>query len=372
MWFIFGIISLLTFTVYFGKKRYESNWAGISSSFNGKVYTHNTGRNKDKIMFIQLGFLTDPSMDLSIKPENILDRFFKFVGISVEHQVGESSFDEALYIISDHSVVCKILSQSNALQTELISLLSLCKKHKLKLKELHIRNKKIWVKLIPMVKASAPQATSVAKDIIPQLKLISDLFKVNLPVSTSPLIDPFYLKAAIFLAISTGMAIMGAIHLATLAFVKAPFIVEIGKLISMSLAVGTILIGSLIIAMFVVLGRTARTHLVLIELLTIGYFGAFASTFTLARDINIEWDKAQPQQYLVKVHDKKIRKGRKGRTSYYLHVDDWKQPSQQKSISVSYYKYISFDIGDVGEIDQYPGYLGVEWVDDIKKYSKDY
>lgn len=123
--------------------------------------------------------------------------------------------------------------------------------------------------------------------------------------------------------------------------------------------------------MFMVLGKTARTHLVLLELITIGYFGAVASTFSLARDINIEWDTGTPKQYVVQVYNKTIHRGRK-HTSYYLHVDDWLNQGQQKRISVSGSKYRDIDIGEKLEIDQYPGYLGFKWVDELKKYSPDY
>lgn len=371
MWFIFGIISLLTFTFYFGHKRYESNWVGMPASVSGKKYTHHTSFNKGKTQFIQLGCHTDASIDLTIKAETILDRFFKFLGISIEHQVGKDSFDEALYIINDHSVVCDILSQSEALQSEITRFVDACKRNKFVFKELHIRNKRIWAKVIPISKDNAPEATSIAKDIVPLLHLISDLFKANLPKSSPALIDPFYLKAAVFLAISTGMAIMGGIHLVTLWFIKTPFIVEWGKLFSMSLTVGTVLIVAIIIIMFMLLGRTARTHLVLIELLTIGYFGAISSTFTLARDVNIEWDKSPPQQHIVKVHNKSSVRHRRS-SSYYLHVDDWTSPGQRKKLSVSSFNYSSFKIGDSVEIDQYPGYLGFAWVDDIKRYSGSY
>lgn len=371
MWFLFGVISLFAFTFYFGKKRFESNWVGTPSAIRGSRYTHNTSRNKDKVMFIQLGCPTDTTMDFSIKPETKLDQFFKSIGISIEHQVGKDSFDNALYLISDHSVICKALSQSSALQNEISNLFDICKNYQMELKELHIRNKRIWVKLTPKTKILAPDATDMAKDIVPALKIISNLFIANLP-AVSILKDPFYYKAAIFLAISTGMGIMGTVHLITLNLIEAPFTVETGELFSMSLALGTISIALLITLMFILLGRTARTHLVLIELITIGYFGAVSSIFVLARDINIEWDSALPIKYEVQIYNKTISKGRRS-YSYYLHVDDWQRPGLQKRLSVSSSTYRTFVIGEKLAIDQYPGYLGFKWVDEIKKsYSSNF
>jgi hypothetical protein len=257
------------------------------------------------------------------------------------------------------------------LQNEILNVVEACKKHAMKFHEMHIRNQRIWIRITPLSQKSSAEATLIAKDVIPTLKLISSIFTTNLSQTTSTLKDPFYFKAAIFLSISTGMGIMGACHLVTLVFLNEPFTVDVGELFSMSFVLGTVIISALIFTMFVVLGKTARAHLVLLELLIIGYFGAVASSFSLARDINIEWDNGSPKQYIVEVHNKTISRGRR-HTSYYLHVDDWLHPGQQKSISVSSTKYKAFNIGDRLEIDQYPGYLGFKWVDEIKKYSPDY
>src|SRR5687768_8989850 len=122
MWFAFGIISLLTFTVYFGRKRYLSHWEGTPGNVAGLKYRHHTTVNKDKLLFIQIGCSSDAGLDLSIKAETSLDRFFKFLGVSVEHQVGRDAFDEKLYIINDHSTVCEILSRSQSIQNEITKL----------------------------------------------------------------------------------------------------------------------------------------------------------------------------------------------------------------------------------------------------------
>lgn len=372
MWFLFGITSLFAFTFYFGKKRFESNWTGIPSTTQGIKYVSNTSTDKKKVKFIQLGCSAkgELAMDISIKPETSTDKFFKAIGISVEHQVGRDSFDNDLYIISDHSIVCNALSQSSALQSEISEVVKACKKHAMEFQELHIRNHRIWIKVTPSEKDKVPNVTTIAKDIIPTLSLIAELFRTHVGQSKSTLRDPFYFKAAIFLAISTGMAFTGFTHLLSLSFLNEPFTIEIYELFSVSFILGTVLIGVLIFAMFVFLGKTARTHLVLLELMTIGYFGSVASTFCLARDINIEWDSGSPNVYIVEVYNKTIHRSRR-HTSYSVEVDDWLK-SGRKNISVSSSKYYDINVGEKLEINQYPGYLGFKWVDELKKYSTSY
>ncbi len=373
MWFIFGVISLIAFTVYFGKKRHDSNWAGTPASTQGIKYTHQTVYNKHKVSYMQLGCITNSNskIDFSIKPETKLDKLFKLIGISVEHQVGKDAFDKAIYIISDHSTICNVLSKSNALQNEILGLIDACKKHELKFHGMHIHNQRIWVKVSPLSKKNIPNIQVIAKDIIPQLTLISDLLLASLSHVESSMRDPFYFRAGLFLAVSTGMAVMGGLHIFTLVMLKEPFILEVNKLFTMSLVLGSLIIGILTLMMIAFLGRSARTHLVLIELMTIGYFGAISSTLTLARDINIEWDSSSPKKYVVQVHNKTISRGRRS-TTYYVHVDDWTGRKHQKRISISGSKYRSFNIGDKLEIDQHDGYLGIKWVNEIKSYSQDF
>lgn len=215
MWFLFGVISLFSFTFYFGKKRYESNWVGIPSVTQKIKYAYETTTNKGKVTSIKLGCFTtgNVALDFSIKPETGLDRFFKAIGISVEYQVGRDSFDNDLYIISDHTDICEILSKSTALQNEILTVLDQCKKHAIKFKEMHIRNHRIWINVTPLNESKVAEAYIIGKDIIPTLNIIADLFKSNLGQSKNKLTDPFYFKAAVFLAISTGMGIMGAAHL---------------------------------------------------------------------------------------------------------------------------------------------------------------
>ena len=364
MWFAFGVISLISFTIYFGNKRYQNNWPGLPGRVGNVVYSYHTIKDKEKTTTVFLGCQTIGDLDFSIKPETNWDRFFKAVGISVEYQIGRDEFDRDVYVISDHAEVCKVLGQSAELQDKIQHLLQLSRDYAMNFKSLHIHNKRIWVKLAPRNQSFVPDTSTLAKAFIPILDSICKVFAAKLSHCSSGLKDPFYWKAAVFLAISTGMAITGGVHLAGLTFIHEPYTVDTNELFYLSFLVGSIVTGALVFLTLLFLGRTARTHLVILELISIGYFGAISSTMALARDINMEWDSASTQQYIVQVHDKSISRGRR-HTSYYLHIDDWLNPGYQKKVSVSSSKYHNFEIGAKLKVIQHPGYLGFRWVSEM-------
>lgn len=368
MWFAFGIISLISFSIYFGIKRYRNIWDAKPATVSGISYLYNTVTYKGNVTAIFIGCYCPVDIDLTIKKETRFDRFFKFFGVSVEHQVGREEFDDEIYIISDHPEVCAVLNRSTALQEKIRDLMNRVEFFG-KLKGLHIGDNKIWVRLAPR-KSDFSDTASLAREFVPVLRGISKEFQYHLQHLKTGLRDPFFWKAAAILAISTGMAITGVVHFLGLTWVKIPFTIDDGNLLAMGFLTGSVITGTLVFLTLLFLGRTARTHLVILELITIGYLGSVATSTALARDINMEWDTAQPEQHVVQVMDKRISKGRKGRKSYYLEVNDWADNKGWRSISVTSSVYYKYQKGDKLEIHQHPGHLGSRWVSEIRPYRE--
>lgn len=366
MWFAFGVISLVSFSIYYGIKRYRNNWAASLRRIDGISYLYRSEINRNKVQGIYIGYPCPVDIDLTIKKETIFDRFFKFFGISVEHEVGRDEFDDEIYIISDHPEICAVLSRSTKLQDKITHLFNLVQEFG-KLKGLHIGNNRIWIQLIP--KGESRDTELMAREFVPALQGISLEFQYHLQHVKIGLKDPFLWKAAIILAISTGMAITGLMHFFGVHLVNVPFTIDNENLLRLGFLAGSVITGILVFLTLLFLGRTARTHLVILELITIGYLGAIATSTALARDINMEWDAAQAQQYVVQVLDKRISRGRRS-TSYYLEVNDWADNRGWRSISVSASAYYKYQRGDKLKIHQHPGHLGARWVSQIQPYKE--
>jgi len=106
---------------------------------------------------------------------------------------------------------------------------------------------------------------------------------------------------------------------------------------------------------------------VLIELLLVGSFGAVSTAFTELRDLNIELDQSQAIEYHAKTLDKRISRGRRRSTSYYLYLEDWNRGTFEEKVKVSKLLYNTIAVGDSVSIRQKSGYLGYRWVGSIQK-----
>ena len=365
MWFFFGFITLISFSIYFGIQRHKSNWKGTTSSTNGITFKFKNIVHKKKYHHLHIGCSAVDGINFSIKIERWWDKLFKWLGISVEHQVGISDFDKEFYLITDDHELCSIFSQSIQIQEILEKIAAACDKHNLKIRRLHFKHGTIWLHLIPVYKDDRPHIDMIARDLIPKLKKISDIFKQKLLAHPQKKNDPFILRAIFILAISTGLAINGLTHIFRIMVIEVPFIIDDKPLFNQSFPYAVAIIGILIIITFILLGRTARTHLVLIELFFIGSFGAVSSSYLMFRDANIDLDTGSPEYFEVKIYEKKRSRGRR-HTSYYLKVDDWYGGERRRRIEVSRDIFYRFNKGDDAKIEQMAGYFGHRWVADIK------
>ncbi len=364
MWFLFGFITLISFSIYFGLQRHQSNWKGVTNSTNRIPFKHKTVSHKNKHHHLYIGCSAIKNINFSIKIERWWDRLFKWLGISVEHQVGSSEFDEKFYLITDDRELCDIFSHSPQLQETVNHIASCCAKHDLKIRRLHCKHGRIWLHLIPEYKSNRPKVLIVARDLIPKLKSISDIFEEQLLITQNKKYDPFILRAIVILAISTGLAINGLTHFFRIIVIEVPFIIDDKPLFYQSLPWAVAVIATLVTITFLLLGRTARTHLVLIELLLVGSFGALSSSYLTLRDANIDLDTGKPAHFDVMIYKKKVSRGRRS-TSYYLTVDDWYGEKKKRRIEVTRDIYYRFKQGDNAKIKQMPGYMGHRWVADI-------
>jgi hypothetical protein len=365
MWFLFGFITLISFSLYFGLQRYKANWKGMTSLVSDIKCKYDVVTHKGSTTKVLIGCDVIEDVCFSIKIEKWWDRLFKAIGISVEHQVGVDEFDELFYLITDNQSLCSLFSGSFELQENIQEIINLCKTHELKFKKLLCRHGQIWLELVPESKKERLRIHAITNDLVPVLHKIADVLDQNESYFLDEKHDPFIIKAMIVLAISTGLAINGAVHLYRILILDLPFIVNNTPLFYAALPWGLGIIGLLIFATLFFLGRTARTHLVLIELVLIGSFGAITTAYLTMRDVNIDMDSGTAEYFSVEVHDKRISRSRRS-TSYYIKVDDWTKNNKGRvELMVSNDIYNRFNRGQLAKIIQMPGYLGYAWVSDI-------
>lgn len=366
MWFLFGFITLISFSIYFAYKRINAAWKGVAGNTNGVSYQYALLKNKSTIIGLLLGIEGASGYDFSFKKETWYDRLSKFIGLSAEYQAGNKDFDNLVYVVSDDAELLKQISTNISTVEMMLDIFSSGENFNCKIKEVRCNSGRLWVKFKTTGGFEETKVAGLAAFLVPLLQNVSNELAKVPPIASKKWRDPFVVKAAIILAISTGLAINGLVHLLRLQQINEPFTVDTDQLLLGSAYWGAGIIISLLIATIIFLGRSARTHLVLIELLIVGSFGAASTSFTELRDINIELDQTPGTEYQAKTLGKTISKGRRS-TSYYLYMEDWNKEESQKKVKVSSDFYHQTSVGDHLIILQKNGCLKYRWVERIDK-----
>ena len=371
MWFVFGFITLISFSVYSWHKKIDASWSGRPYKLNDDAYQCKIIGKKFGSADVLLGIEGLSDYDFALKRESNIDKFFKSVRISKEYQVGNKDIDDQIYIITNDSKFNEQLSNNIAVTDAFVKIFNYKDKWNLKLKEIKNNSGRLWIKFKAPNGFKQSEIPGIAKYFIPFLNQINQNLEQKAPGKRKFWLDPFSIKAAIILAISTGLAFNGLTHILRILFIKIPFTLDLQPLLYNSLVYGIVIILLLMLATLLLLKSSARTHLVMIELSIIGFFGAVSSAYSGLHDYNIEYDNSASTQYEVSILNKRIsRGGRRSRTSYNLYVDDWTFSKSRKRVKVSGTFYRSVEIGDELIIHQNSGALNYKWVKSIEKTSQ--
>lgn len=363
MWFAFGFITLISSCVLSFWMRAAARWTGEPGSADGVRYLSHIQRNKArKPSRLRIGLSAADSLEFTLKRETWLDRLFKSVGLAGEFQVGREAFDKAIYIVSDDEGLCRRLALSRGLQSDVLALFATGMPG-VRARKLRCLFGRIWMEFDVDGSFKEESAHLVARDTVPALSRLSDLtakVAADRSVAEDENRDPFVLRAILILSVSTALAVNGLIQFMRVLLAPLPFIVDDARLAGLTLFAGLILLALLVSAAVNFLGRSARAHMVLIEVLLVGGFGCFASAGTALRDFNVEWDAAVPAHHEVRVLGMHVTRG-KG-ASHYLRVQDWKRPPATLDIKVGAAFYGSVKPGELISVFESPGALGMAWV----------
>lgn len=362
MWFSFGFISLFLFLIYFLFKRFEKNWKAYIHNFRGRSYIRGSRIFQDGF-YIGCEGKSDLSIDLSIKKENFIDKLFKFLGVSIECQINNIEFDNKFYLMTDNKNICNYLKNSKNLQEELSKLLEICEEDSLKFNGFYFKGNRLWVHILKNKEESV-------KKLIPILLNITDIFNNDSEEIKKTIIKTeSTFKISILLSISSAIVIT-----ATCLFIYKTYsfkIYEVNEwdLINLSFIPATTILLILIFVVIRILGKSSRTHLVLIEFLILGYIGLVTIFYEILKEININFDTSLPHTFITKIVNKEINHSRKGPTTYYLNLSEWENLKIKKKIKISGSTYKKYENNDIVKIYIKKGRLNVEWISEIQKAS---
>ena len=378
MWPLFGLVTLVVACVFAGRQRFRARWVGIPAtcdpyvfgrrkdreSGNAIPYRYSVHRRKNGPATTKLGVDTATTLDFECKPETWIDRFFKWTGLTVEQQLGVGEFDRAIYLVSDDPRVLQALGDDPRIAEILTAFFARRPHPDYRALRLVCRSGTLRLDLreASQLPARGPQMES---EVLPLLQELAGRLPIRL-LREDKARDRIALRTVLVLALSTGLAINGAFHLFRLLMFSGATTLEPGALLAWTLPAGGVLFAVLVLATLVLLARSSRLHLVMLEVMVVGLFGAFATAFTKVRDANMALDQSAATTMEVKVADKFTRKSRRSRRRYYLVMSDWPVAGDAK-VRVDGQTYDRFQVGDPAVLHLRQGWLDVAWLERVEK-----
>lgn len=367
MWFALGLVSLCIVLAWQFRWRWHRPWKGPlqGSTLNGVQYRYRYLSTQRGAFGVEAGVSVPDFFRFELKRETWLDRFFKWVGLSVEQQFGHDGFDRLVYVASNDAHLFNRIADSPALRLAAQRLFAsaatgcpvkrvICANGWL---VVSVRRGTLWGRKDDMQRLFRCKTA-----VVPLLEEIASALRTSERPALPPnRRDPYLLPGALLLAISTALAFNGLLFLVRPILFDDAFLLDKARIFELALWVGSLLFVGLLAAHVFLLARSARAHLYLIELLLVGSFGAYSTAASELREANIEWDASPPLLRESPIVGKSISRSRKSGTRYYLHVKDWQGGYGTKRITVSHSYYESMDKGRILLFEERPGYFKAAW-----------
>lgn len=374
MWFMFGLITFTVTAAIAFRRRFVAPWHGTPDHVGKIPFQYESahqyflsGFNFIKpVSVTRFGVEAPRSFNFSLKSERWIDRWFKRIGITAEFQTGDRRFDDTVYIVSDDPRIEALLRRSDDVRKDVLRLLALTPDWSVY--ELRCVAGRLWVDFKQRTDRFID--TDLVKFIaVPALARLAAALQAFEVGNKERKRDPFAWKAATLLAFSTGLAINGLIQTHRYYYLALPNVVDSNALWDTAAVIAAVIVAALVVTCLLMLGHGARTHLVLLELLIVGGFGAYTTASTTMRDLNMDWDTQAAQRIEVSLVRRYVHEslGSRSRTIdiFYLVVEDWTRPGWTRSLRVSDSLYDSVRPGQRLVVHQRPGYFGFRWIEDI-------
>lgn len=365
MWFALGIVSLTALVSYrlYRKLHWSWGWKDDQGTFRagGKRYKldHNTNRGNHTFRF---GVVCPEAFHFRIKRETRWDRYAKALRLSVEQTFNDPEFDETFYVVSDHPVLARQLSEVAALRGVLKALFQ-----DKNLRRLTCEGQHLVAEYRFGDGEGSPdhyQMPDTVHGIVAALHEISDfLASLDNPDGVR---DPYVWRAALLVSLASGMLILGVAELVRFAKIQnVDPLLESWPLFRQSLLVSAVILCAWLLLAAAWLRGGSHAHVVMGEILVSGGLGLLMGSYFLARDLNCEWDDAPAQVYFAEVIAKHHHRHRKSPDTYSLTIEHHGIGTLPASIQVTAYDYRRVNERDLVELQIKPGLMGHPWLQQV-------
>lgn len=294
MWFGFGLITLMVGFFFSMHSRTRARWTGDKRHLRIHPghwqYQYQEVKNHGHVQKVRIGVDAPRGFQFTARAEGHRDVFFKRLGVCSEIQLHDEAFDSGVYLESDAKGVGTLLSESKELRDTLLEIVRYAQSNDLRGMRIRCAHERLWLEFKPKQEGILSIATN---QLVPLLHRLREGLR-NSRLTPKLLHDPFIWRAALMLSISTASVVLGCYGLIR-ALAGRTDILDSWQLFHASAIAGLVVTAIFVVAILKVLGRSSRTHLVLIEGVLVGTFGFVLSMFALAREANISFDVQRPQ-----------------------------------------------------------------------------
>jgi len=365
-WLRFGLLVLVLTRIVFLFGALRRRFAGKRADGGGEAYEYSVSRGKNRVVTaVRIGLDLPDTQRFLLRREGLLDRVAKWLGIAREWQTHDSSFDDAIFILSDDRVLLEALSFDRELRLAAERLFG-----NPQVKSIECARGYVWVtlhKIAPGEKGRTDEeiAVPLAAGVRPNLATLRDRLRA---IGSRPWTDDRdpALEREHWLLIAT--SVIGIAGIAAFFWGEGlglPRQLVFAAIESHAMLL-TLIAGAILLALLVsLIGRTSRTHLVLMEILLVALPGAWFAGRALYTLENERLDRAPVTQYVTRLADVYTRRGSRS-TSYYLVVEGWPDERFGRELKVRASVYARFRAGDCARFDLHRGYFGDPWLSAIE------
>ena len=367
MLFFIGLILLSCLSSYRIYKRFYGPWEGKLSNVKETPYQYKLEESSYFNNYLYLGIKSNFPADFHFKKEFWYDRIAKQLGFAKEIQMGNQKFDDKIYVKSDNQELYNLFKNKNYLLAEIQAIFHDFDTHTYTLREMRQHNGGLWIKLKVEKDFREVDGQTIAIYLIPKLVEFLEILYKEDTSSNGHVHDNFAIKSSIFLGLGGGLCANSLLHyLFYFRGQKLPLIADKQLLLESSIYYGLIVTILFILFAFLILGRRAKTHIILFELFIILSLGFVSTVYTGIYKFNIEFDDAKKSQYQSQVIRKEVST-RRFSNYYSIKIKNWKNEKKPIKIEVSKQFYNSVKRWDPITINLGSGYLGYEWIESINK-----
>lgn len=370
MWFVFGGVTLLLAAIVGFGWRMAARWRGEERRWKGRLAWTQEIKGKHGPRGYRAGVPCPDVFRFSLHDEGALDRWFRRIGIDRERRVGDAAFDDAVFIDSDDDRVVAALRGSEELRQAILAQRARYPRSITRLSWRACRGR-LWVEAIGACGRPGDEELGTLLD---TLQGFADALAAQ---ATRPGGDRFVWRAALVLATSTALALVGGAF-AFVAFMEPPAVLEPWRAFGLSLLVSIPAALAFALASMAWLRPSARAHRVLAEVMTVGLGGIVALGWTGFQHANaaldrapVEWQRHE-QAWTETVRYRCGRRGGRTCLTYYVHLADGLRgpPPNPSSLEIDSQERDALPSSGAVEVGIGEGRFGLRWIAGVRRAPK--